>query len=191
MNYNQYNPLRMLLLLIVILYPNTAFANIGIPMLAFIWPGMWLALIPVVALEAFLAKRMLSLERQDAWKLAGTANTFSTAVGIPLTWAILLLLEFVFQLTNLDEIGNLDLIINIPWLPPWAEKWMMTGSAAVQMIPFCFVSIWLERLAAQWVLGRERKNEIRRWSWRANLISYGIIFSGLVIWTVILIIGGN
>ena len=188
MNYNQHNPLRILsLFLIFILFPSTASANVGIPMLAFVWPGMWLLLIPVVVLEAFLAKRMLSLDRKDAWKVAGIVNTFSTAVGVPITWAILLLFEFVLQLTNLYEIGNLDLIINIPWLPPWAEKWMMTGSAAVQMIPFCLVSIWLERLAAQRILGRERKDEIRRWSWKANLISYGIIFSGLAIWTVVLI----
>jgi len=64
-------------------------------MLAVGWPVMWLAFLPVVAIESFVAVRTLGLRFRQALAVTAAANAISTFVGIPVTWFILVVLELI------------------------------------------------------------------------------------------------
>jgi len=66
--------------------PAAARSDMGIPSPSVIWPGLWFLLVPVVALEAAVAKRVLRLSWKAAFRVSGEANLVSTLVGIPLMW---------------------------------------------------------------------------------------------------------
>jgi len=65
-------------------------ADVGVPMLAVTWPGMLLALIPIVLLEAWVLNRRLRLSARRSLKFSIWANLASTVVGVPVTWGVLL-----------------------------------------------------------------------------------------------------
>src|SRR5580698_6792977 len=70
-------------------------ADAGVPMLFVTWPGMLVALIPVIVIEAWIMKRRLKLAVGEALRLTGIANAASAIVGIPLAWLALAGLELV------------------------------------------------------------------------------------------------
>jgi hypothetical protein len=72
-----------------------AHADMGVPMLAVVWPLSWLLLIPVIAIEAVVAYRLLGNDWRKSFKISAIANLVSTLVGIPLVWVIWLLFEYV------------------------------------------------------------------------------------------------
>ena len=76
-------------------WPVTAHANPIAPMLVVLWPGSWLVLLPVIVVEALVARRLLHLEFRESLKLSAVANLWSTLVGIPMTWCVLLLLGLI------------------------------------------------------------------------------------------------
>lgn len=82
-------------LLLLLLAALPARADAGVPMLFVTWPGMLLALIPVVAIEALIIRPRLKLAAGDAVRFTGIANLASTVVGIPLAWLTLVAVELV------------------------------------------------------------------------------------------------
>src|SRR5438309_1805886 len=103
-------------------------ANIGIPMIFIQWPLMLCALIPIIAAEALLIRRWLTLSYRDAFVGTTKANLLSTAVGVPLAWLAMLAVEFATVLP----------------LGLAAEKWHWGfESPVLQMIMFLFSIAWL------------------------------------------------
>ena len=49
----------ILLILILILLPTVAQADAGLPMLALLWPAFWVLFIPIVIIEAWVARRII------------------------------------------------------------------------------------------------------------------------------------
>ncbi|WP_437752328.1 hypothetical protein [Sorangium sp. So ce1389] len=77
----------------ILLWPKAALANAGIPMIFLVWPASWIVFVPVVLVEAAVARRVLCLPTRDAIKLSLAANAWPTLAGIPVTWALLTVIE--------------------------------------------------------------------------------------------------
>ncbi len=78
-----------------LIVPQVAQANAGLPMIYLVWPGMGLMLLPVVVLETFILRRALGTSLKRTLLIVMTANLISTALGIPLTWGVLVLLQLL------------------------------------------------------------------------------------------------
>ena len=74
------------------LLPSSASADIGLPMLFVVWPPLVLLLLPVIAIEASCAHRVLGLDWRRALSVSGRANLISTLLGVPLAWLLIVLL---------------------------------------------------------------------------------------------------
>jgi len=167
--------------------PAIAQADTGVPMLALLWPASWIAFIPVVVIEAWVAKRILDLMWKPALIRSGIANAVSTLVGIPLTWGALVVVEMALpgggRAYGLDTLYQklFAVVVQAPWLIPYESDldWMIPAAAIVLLIPFFFVSVFVER----WTFNIKKQldsSRVKYWSWKANLITYGIMESLLV-----------
>lgn len=188
---------RSLLLVLTAGLAFPAHADVGVPMLALMWPPAWLLLLVIVPVEGLFARRILSLDWRAALGLSLRANLASTLVGIPLTWLVLLLAEFgtgyAFSLLKFDEVNGRSAVqravamaVFAPWLGPGdgLSRWIVPGAAAYLCIPFFFVSVLIENRVALHRLGPLEAPLVRRWSWLANGFSYSIIFACLVTWAI-------
>jgi len=174
-----------------------AHADVGVPMLAVMWPAAWLLLLVIVPVEGYFARRILSLDWRAALGLSLRANLVSTLVGIPLTWFVLLLVEFgtgyAVYLLKVDEASVPSVVqravaitVLAPWLGPgdWLSAWIVPAAAAYLCIPFFFASVLIENRVALRRLGPLEAPRVRKWSWYANGFSYSIIFACLVAWAI-------
>jgi hypothetical protein len=170
---------RIALAVLIGLIPAVAYANIGIPMLAITWPLQWLALLPVVALEGELAHRRLHLARPKALKVSLLANIVSTLIGIPLAWAILVVLEFTigFGLAGIgmqdnETLNRVLFPLMTAWLGPTENTWLIYLAFAILAVPFCAASIFFESRMAYRMLPELAKSDVLTWSKLANVSSY-------------------
>ena len=62
-------------------------------MVAVFLPPLWLALIPVIAIEALVLVQLLPVSIRQATKAAAVGNLLSTLAGIPILWMILATLQ--------------------------------------------------------------------------------------------------
>lgn len=188
-------PRSLLLMLAGIALP--AHADVGVPMLAVMWPPAWLLLLAIVPVEGYFARRILSLDWRSALGLSLRANLVSTLVGIPLTWFVLLLVEFgtgyAVYLLKVDEASvpsavqrAVAITVLAPWLGPGdgLSAWIVPAAAAYLCIPFFFASVLIENRVALRRLGPLETPRVRKWSWYANGFSYSIIFACLVAWAI-------
>ena len=72
-----------------------AAADVGMPMIVLVWPGAWVLFLPVVALQSVVAHRLLKLSAGRALRVSFVANLVSTLAGIPVTWLLLLMLQWL------------------------------------------------------------------------------------------------
>ncbi len=166
-------------------------ANMGVPMIFPEFALMALALGPVVLVESALIKRPLGLSLSSALKGAAVANLWTTLLGVPLAW-------FVMLLIGIASTGGYALGLNSPakalaavtlqaaWLIPYEEHlfWMIPAAATVLLIPCFVVSVFLER----WVLVRRWKGTdpglVRSAVLRANIWSYLLLLVAGSIWLI-------
>jgi hypothetical protein len=164
-------------LFLLVLAP-AAFANSGVPMLAVVWPASWALLLPVIGVEAWVARRTVGLSVWQSVRAAALANLASTFVAIPLTWGAFTLSSLTF-----DEVWSppfddrwrpvYDAVVGAGWLVPYEEElhWMVPLAALVLLVPFFFASVVCEAFVFGKVTGLG-KDSARRWSRRANLATY-------------------
>ena len=165
-------------------------ADAGLPMLVLMWPAFGVLFVPIVCVEAFVAMRQLGATWRQSLMASLLANIISTAVGIPATWGALVLVEMGGVAAGgwragIGSLGGRVLAVTVeaPWLYPYEDDlwWMVPIAAAVLLVPFFFVSVGLESL----IFKRWMKVDwatARRWSWRANLITYGFMMLGAIGW---------
>ncbi|WP_437950001.1 hypothetical protein WME98_03715 [Sorangium sp. So ce296] len=173
----------------ILLWPKPALANAGIPMLVFAWPASWIAFVPVVLVEAAVARRVLRLPTREAIKLSLVANAWSTLAGIPITWALLTVLEMtvgpILSMAR-DDLGPaatlLMLPISAPWLGPVKEGWRVLAAGAFLCVPFFFASVWIEARSAG---RRVPAADALRWAQRANAATYGFFLVALALFALI------
>jgi hypothetical protein len=170
------------------------------------WPVMVFLLLPIIAAEwAFIIHRT-SLQKSKALWATAAANALSTIVGIPLTWGVLFLCEMGFGgvLAHIPKLGNrswnspleqiVGTILSSPWIAPVGKSgsWAVPLAALVLLIPFYFVSVWVEQKVMEHMLPvtasldaqpSEVNERVLRSAVRgANLISYGFLFAFATVW---------
>ncbi|WP_437630374.1 hypothetical protein [Sorangium sp. So ce854] len=169
----------------ILLWPKAALANAGIPMIFLVWPASWIVFVPVVLVEAAVARRVLRLPTREAIVLSLAANAWSTLAGIPVTWALLTVIEMALGPTLLTTLPELRaapawLLIPLyaPWLPPVKERWIGFAAAAFLCVPFFFASVWIEARSAG---RRVPAADALRWAKRANVATYGFFLVALAL----------
>lgn len=128
-------------------------------MLVFEWPLMAAALVPVATIETAVVARILKLRFGTALKDVFLANLWTTVIGVPTAWALMLVLGLVAT-------GGRALGIETPaqklaavtlqaaWLVPYEEHfhWMIPAAATVLLVPCFALSVFVENwtLARRW-----------------------------------------
>jgi hypothetical protein len=161
-------------------------------MLLLQWPLMFCVLLPVIAIEAEVARRQLRLPYRKAFVGAARANLLSTAAGVPLAWIIMLVIEFatVVPLMVVSdhhhwhlEDSPMQYVIDF-----FMMAWTMPSSRAVALavatllIPTFFVSVYLERRSYRRSWSDLDRAAVDRSVWFANLASYALLFLGACVW---------
>jgi hypothetical protein len=175
---------------VAVLWPRDARADFGLPMLAIVWPGLWLAFVPIVLIEALVARRILRLSFRDCLRLSLIVNAWSTLVGVLVAWLALLLIEmgvgWILVATRADLRGVLAYVLApfmAPWIGPEPKTWQAFAAAAFLCIPFCAVSTSLEAWAAR-RYGKLTREQARAWTIAANLATYapGAVALSVLAW---------
>jgi hypothetical protein len=164
-------------------------ADAGVPMLAAVWPVAWLAFIPVVLIESFVALKSLGLAFRRSLAVNAAANAVSTLVGIPVTWFALVILQGVTGGGTWRTIDTpLQKIVAVcsqaAWLCPYEHDlgWMIPAAAMILCVPFFLVSVVIEYIVVRRMVTNPPRH-VRRFCWLANLASYSLI---VVFWGVLL-----
>ncbi len=77
----------------LLIIPQAAFADAGLPMIAMIMPAFALAIIPIVVIESIYISKKLQLPGKAVGKTVTISNLVSTVIGIPLTWFLLVVIQ--------------------------------------------------------------------------------------------------
>jgi hypothetical protein len=146
--------------------PSVARANAGVPMIALLWPAAWVLLLPIIFLEAYVAKRVLAMQQGTAVRMSARANLVSTFAGIPLTWLVLFLLEVWVLNSGLAGDGRtrpspLVALLLLPLMAPLGvrmfpsedQDWDLVAAAMWLCAMFFLVSVWLEARVVAWRSG--------------------------------------
>jgi hypothetical protein len=168
--------------------PACVEANAGVPMIFVTLPGMAIALVPVVFVEAFVLARRL---RAEWWPCANSslmANLASSFLGLPLTWLVLVVMQ---MLSGGDEAFGLDspwhrflaVTWQAPWLIPYENDlpWMVPSAALVLLIPFFLVSVVMEYHVVRRMLPGTTRNVVRTGVLVANAWSYAGLATVLIV----------
>jgi hypothetical protein len=157
-------------------------ADAGVPMLFLEFPAMLYALVPVIAVEILVARKLMRLEPRRSMKAIVIANLASTLLGFPLLWILLAGIEFFSggdsPLGLQSFWGRVYAVtVQAPWLIPYEEdlKWMIPVASAYLLIPAFFVSVFIERWICRMLWRDQEKDEIRRFSWMAHFASYAVL----------------
>jgi hypothetical protein len=155
-------------------------------MLAVAWPAQWLVLIPIVLLEAEIVRRRVNLPiKQVIWPTA-KANFVSTLVGVPVAWLVMLMPLMVVSFGYTLFPAEYDVPVWLQYLVfPLTAAWV-SGSGiwqayfafVVLAVPFCLVSIFLEKGVLWKAFPDIERDEINRAVVQANVSSYILLTVG-------------
>ncbi len=123
----------------------------------------------------------------------------STLIGIPLTWVVWVLIEaafgyvvaFVGEGVNFplpDAMANIFAVtIGAAWLAPIESSlyWMVPTASLMLLIPFFYVSYFLERGMARRLLKGISVKDIYKAIFNANLYSYGLLSLIVICWLIV------
>ena len=163
-------------------------ADAGVPMIFVQWPLMFMALLPVIAVEGWILHRRLALPLGRAIKGSTYANLVSTIVGVPIAWAVMLGVEFVlmsgimpfaerYQWNLSSPLWGVLSIFASAWVSPPVQSYSgIALAAAVLLVPSYFLSVWIERRICQRVFKSLERGTVARTVRAANLWSYGLLF---------------
>ncbi len=181
----------MLTLLCFVFIPSLVYADAGIPMIFFTFPTMLMALIPIVFIEAGIYRDSLKIEYKQAIKPSFVSNLVSTILGIPLSWALLFGIELGTTSGRSFGISTflqkvIAVTLQAAWLVPYEGdlEWMIPIAAMIGLIPAFFLSVFIEYLIVKRFFKEKDKTVIRGAVWRANIITYCILFVLLVIYLI-------
>jgi hypothetical protein len=157
------------------------FADMGLPMIQVIWPAAWIALIPVILIEAAIGRRVMKTTFPRATCAATAANLFSTLLGIPLTWIALATLEGLGFSTaeGLDTPARVLYAVTVqsPWLIPYEDalRWMVPVATVVLCVPLWLMSAATEYVIARRFFPKAERSALWRWMLLGNAASYAFL----------------
>jgi len=178
-----------LLVSFVLLSPRIAAAGAGVPLVAVFLPPLWLALAPIIVVEAFVNSRILSLPFRRTLLPATLGNIASTIVGIPLIWLFFATLEMLFFSTpeGLATAGAKVYAVTVqsPWLIPYEKdlRWMVPAALLFFSIPCFAVSVLVEAPINGFGLPTVARRAIWKATAKSNLASYlclGAMIGGML-----------
>jgi hypothetical protein len=162
------------------LWPVSARADIGIPVVAVFWPATWVLFIPVVLVEALVARQMLGLSYGEGFKLSLKANAWSTFLGVPLASVLTCVLGLILG-SGRNPLGLSrwlsDLFFGSAVWMDGVPNWALLAGPALICVPCYVLSVWIETWSASKTVPRE---DARRWAVTANLITYGVPVAVLI-----------
>ncbi len=170
-------------------------ANTGVPMIALHLPWMVLLLLPIIGIEFAVARAMRS--SLDTKVIPGiiVANLVSTLVGLPLTWGMMLILNIVTTGTTAMGLKTLpallaSVVLQSSWLVPYRDQlpWMIPTATLVLLLPYFFVTVYVERLVLAKLWKSHPRQLVRDFSWKANLTSYGILALCTATWLIVVLL---
>jgi hypothetical protein len=175
--------------MLVLLWPNPALANIGLPMVALYLPPAWLALVPIILIEGAYGVWRFKIPPGRALLAQAVANCLSTLIGLPVVWIALALGQlFVFKhFPNLTAAlpAGVALILSSAWLSPGVEEtvWIVPVAVAALTLPFYVMSwslsAWLSGasfkipLARSFALGSSAQTRSATPSWSCSFLLPG------------------
>ena len=184
---------------LLIMSPRAAYANVGLPMVALMYPGMLFALVPIIALEATIFEKHLHLGYRQVRRNVAMANVASTVVGFPLSWLLLFAVElvtwFVFPghetlnriVPDFDAapwwIKILFLMSQAAWIGPSGKRdvWIIPATAIIGLVPAFFMSVGVEGFILK-RLFKGNRVQIASLTWKANAVSYCFLAGLIAIW---------
>ena len=182
--------LLALTLLALLALPDPAFADAGAPMIAIVWPLALLLLVPIVLIEALVARRFFKLEFRRTFRLVLRANACSTLAGIPLAQALsfLLLVSGLLPQSPLSPAASfggqvLSAVLTLFTMSviDYTGVGPLAFPLAFAQIPAFFLSVLIEYLYLRRKLPADDESRVKQWAWRANELSYGLLILLLVI----------
>jgi hypothetical protein len=167
--------------------PASAEANIGLPMIAVFLPPMWVALVPIILLEATLIARRKGIPFKTSVGGTAVANVVSTIVGVPLLWFVLATIEAICC-GSAHGLGGTwaklyAVTVQAPWLIPYESDfgWMIPAALCTLAVIFIVMSVAVEAPIVSRFL-KLPVSQIWRPMWIANLASYAAVaIAGLAI----------
>jgi len=166
----------------VILIAPAVHANVGLPMIAVEVPLMAFAIIPIIFIEGWVLHVATRVPSRECISVAKVANIVSTVVGIPLTWATLVIIQFS---TGGTQVRGLDVGMARLWAVTWQGAWLMPSRYEMHwMVPSALLFLQIPFFAVScateyWVSARRLKTQPRDVVLRAvligNAITYGLL----------------
>jgi hypothetical protein len=126
-----------------------------VPTIAIVWPIAWIALVPVVIVEAAFACRVLNWSFSRAFWMSLVANFISTLVGLPIG-------------SCLNPLPLLGLFNRWFYLPGIVISLYGVSVVCEALVAGKFEDLYVSR------------RSVWRWSLFANATSYGLIFTVLL-----------
>lgn len=166
---------------------SPASANMGIPTIFLTLPAMLIALVPVVAIEAWIIIKRLGVSAGEASLTSTVANLTSTLLGLPVTWFVLLILScFARPLIRPDlkrlQGRFLTAALEAPLFPPYQQgykNWMVLAGCLILMVPYFAASYLVENQVAMFILNDANATGVSLSILEGNIITYGMLVAML------------
>jgi hypothetical protein len=169
-------------------------------MLAVSLPAMVILFVPILVIEACVIFKRINISLSRSFKTVCVTNLASTFLGIPVTWAVLVLLqELVYYRTGVA--GGLltdtvvDKLFAVTWQAAWLGgsgeelNWMIPGATVVLFVPFFFASWVIEMwISGRWLLREVDRVLVKRATFWANLYSYSLLECLAIAWFIIALV---
>lgn len=173
----------VLMAVAVWLLPCAVYANVAIPMIYFEFPAMVIALVPVIALEFFVARKWISVPWKKIFLGISGANLASTLLGVPLAYGFILGFGYLLGLLGFELGSDQSLLspIRIIWSAAYVGpyrfyNWMAATGFMTFLVPAFFISVFLERAILIRVFAEVEKAAVRKAVWKMNVFSYILLF---------------
>ncbi len=179
----------------LLLVPAYCFGNVGIPVIAITYPGFAVLLLPIIITEYFIIKSIINTEKKTIIVSTVVSNSVSTLIGVPLAWAVLLILEIVTTSTSaIQSEGLMYFVGSIALQSAWMQSlndnyWMLPASVIINLIPAYFLSKYSEYIITKKMIKTVEKDQIKKAVFKANNITYVSLFAiavGYLILTLVL-----
>lgn len=164
--------------------------DMGLPMILPSIVLMAVGLIPIVVIEAYVMGAPLRMSLKQLLAPVTIANLVSTFIGIPLTWFLLMLLEFISVVVFGATTGRnpwtdlFSLTLGAPWVAPGHhnEEWIILGAMLFLLVPYCVASWAIEYFVIKTIFARKGEayitgslKNLKFAVGKANVISYCLL----------------
>lgn len=180
----------------ILIFPVDVYANVGLPMIAYGFPFMIVLFAPVLRIEILIYKIKLDKGFWSAFKVAGIANLYTTIIGYPISWFLLLIYQLIASIVlwGLEYILPIGLIkneiitfISIPFImPAWIAPFygypiglIMCLAGMVGLIPAYWITVSSEKKILRRFWGDDKN--LDSICILANRLSYLFLYSVLII----------